>query len=110
MFQPSEIVVEFLESDPINTTKLINSAIDRDSPDFGIKSYSIQTSGPFRLGARQLGPNDWQTELIVNGLLDRETKSEYDAKITATDDKYIGTLRITIKILDANDHEPVFQK
>ncbi|CAD5112516.1 DgyrCDS1729 [Dimorphilus gyrociliatus] len=110
IFQPSEITVEFLESDPINSTKLINSGIDRDSPEFGIKSYSIQTSGPFRLRARQLAPSEWQTELIVNGILDREKKSEYAATVTATDDKYIGSLRIKIRILDANDHEPVFQK
>ncbi|CAF0908534.1 unnamed protein product [Adineta steineri] len=48
--------------------------------------------------------------LIINMSLDRELQSEYIFTITANDYKYTTSTKLTLTVLDVNDHNPKFSQ
>ncbi|XP_039692280.1 protocadherin beta-17-like [Pteropus medius] len=106
-----ELTMSLLISDiPENardTVVAIFGISDPDSGDNGKMMCSIQDHLPFLL---KLTVENFYT-LVTEGVLDRETRSEYNITITVTD---LGTPRlktqhnITVLVSDVNDNAPAF--
>lgn len=65
-----------------------------------------QTNQPFYLFY------DFNAELylVINMSLDRELQDEYIFTITANDQKHTASTRLTLTVLDVNDHNPKFSQ
>ncbi|KAL3076758.1 hypothetical protein niasHS_011495 [Heterodera schachtii] len=112
-FPDENFRLEISEYARINTVLGLPLARDADTAPYDVQRYRI-TSGNvnnvFRLA--QTKPNGAaELELAVNGRLDREYRSKYELLIDAIDGGQppkIGTLRVQIEVLDANDNHPEF--
>ncbi|XP_016089367.1 protocadherin gamma-C5-like isoform X9 [Sinocyclocheilus grahami] len=97
------------EDAPSGTVVALISARDIDSGDNGNVSLQTQSDLPFLL--KPSFSNEYS--LVTNGVLDRETFSEYNVEITAFD---LGSPRLSsktiipVKILDVNDNAPKFSE
>uniref|UniRef100_A0A8C9DA18 Protocadherin gamma subfamily A, 1 n=1 Tax=Panthera leo TaxID=9689 RepID=A0A8C9DA18_PANLE len=107
---PEMTVASLISSIPENspeTTIALFSIQDPDSGENGRMVCSIQEDVPFTL--KHSVENFYK--LVTEGVLDRETRSEYNITVTATD-KGIPTLstetHISLKVTDINDNPPCF--
>ncbi|XP_015275474.1 PREDICTED: protocadherin beta-16-like [Gekko japonicus] len=97
------------EDSPPDTVVALFRVTDRDSGDNGRTACTTEANLPFVLKATVTN----YFQLVTHRALDRETVSEYNVTITATD---WGSPRLTsrrvinIQISDVNDNAPVFQK
>nr|XP_056718824.1 protocadherin beta-16-like isoform X10 [Euleptes europaea] len=97
------------EDSPLDTQVVLFSVTDRDSGDNGRTSCSIEPGLPFGL---KTSVNNYY-QLVTQQPLDRESVSEYNITIIATD---WGSLRlsssiiINVQISDINDNSPIFEK
>ncbi|XP_035916489.1 cadherin-related tumor suppressor [Anopheles stephensi] len=96
------------ENIPINTVIMAIKAIDRDEGRNGYVEYLLENQGsatsPFTIGQAD-------GLLRVSAQLDRETKSNYELKVTAKDrgdPPKMTQSRILINVLDENDNSPIF--
>ncbi|XP_053319424.1 protocadherin gamma-C5-like isoform X23 [Spea bombifrons] len=110
---PPEIIITSMSYNiPENTalgTAVVNfSIIDRDSGKNGQVKIEILKKLPFIVK-----PFENHYSLVINGLLDRESISEYNIQVTATDlgAPPLSTLKmITLSVSDINDNTPVFSQ
>ncbi|CAF1671206.1 unnamed protein product, partial [Adineta ricciae] len=65
-----------------------------------------QTNQPFYL----LYDSNAELYLVINISLDRELQDEYIFTITANDQKYATSTKLTLTVLDVNDHNPKFSQ
>ena len=65
-----------------------------------------QTDQPFYL----LYDSNAELYLVINMSLDRELQDEYIFTITANDHKYTTSTKLTLTVLDVNDHNPKFSQ
>ncbi|XP_043445579.1 protocadherin beta-15 isoform X2 [Prionailurus bengalensis] len=109
---PEMTVAPLISSIPENspeTTIALFSIQDPDSGENGRMVCSIQEDVPFTL--KHSVENFYK--LVTEGVLDRETRSEYNITITVTD---LGTPRlktqhnITVTVSDVNDNAPAFSQ
>ncbi|XP_032448941.1 protocadherin beta-15-like [Lynx canadensis] len=109
---PEMTVASLISSIPENspeTTIALFSIQDPDSGENGRMVCSIQEDVPFTL--KHSVENFYK--LVTEGVLDRETRSEYNITITVTD---LGTPRlktqhnITVTVSDVNDNAPAFSQ
>uniref|UniRef100_A0A8P4KE92 Cadherin domain-containing protein n=1 Tax=Dicentrarchus labrax TaxID=13489 RepID=A0A8P4KE92_DICLA len=97
------------EDSPSGTVVALISARDLDSGDNGKVTLRLPKRSPFTL--KPSFSNNY--ELVTSGPLDRETFSEYNIEITATDSgspPLSSTKIIPVSISDVNDNPPVFSQ
>nr|XP_056718897.1 protocadherin beta-16-like [Euleptes europaea]XP_056722691.1 protocadherin beta-16-like [Euleptes europaea] len=97
------------EDSPPDTIVALFSTVDRDSGENGRTSCTIQANLPFML---KVAENNYY-QLVTQQPLDRESVSEYNITITATDrgfPRLTSTRIINVQISDVNDNAPVFEK
>lgn len=94
------------EDRPINTTIYTLSTVDADSVINSNTGYQIVSSNVSSLfSITRLG------HLLLNGMLDRESATQYQLTIIAYDmeiPSLNNAINITVNVLDSNDHYPVF--
>nr|XP_015205231.1 PREDICTED: protocadherin gamma-A11-like isoform X2 [Lepisosteus oculatus] len=82
---------------------------DQDSGNNGIVHCIINENIPFKI---TLSSSTFYN-LVTDKILDRETNSEYNITVIATDEgvpPLSSNITLTLKILDINDNAPVFEK
>ncbi|KAM4732822.1 protocadherin gamma-A10-like [Anableps anableps] len=97
------------EDSPTGTTIGIINVKDLDSGDNGQVSCKIEGTAPFKITSKL---KHYYT-LITDSVLDRESVSEYNITVVATDNGAppLSAKRIfNIKVSDVNDNAPVFSK
>ncbi|VDD95260.1 unnamed protein product [Enterobius vermicularis] len=114
-FPVSSISVEVSEYARLHSEISIPSAVDKDSPPYNVQKYQIKSgnvNNAFRLATRNVNSVEY-VDLVVNGELDREYRAHYELIIEAADGgnpPKIGTLNVSVNILDANDNSPEFSE
>nr|XP_046262310.1 protocadherin alpha-2-like isoform X3 [Scatophagus argus] len=95
------------ESAEIGTVVALVTVTDKDAGQNGVITCKIKDAVPFTLTSNYKN----YYSLIVDGLLDRETVSQYNVTITAIDGgspPLSNTAVITVQISDVNDNAPLF--
>ncbi|XP_030001935.1 protocadherin alpha-3-like [Sphaeramia orbicularis] len=83
------------------------SVLDKDGGKNGVAKVSIANETPFKLETNYKN----YYSLVVTGLLDRETKSQYNVTIVATDEgspPLSSTNIVSVHVSDVNDNPPRF--
>ncbi|XP_066573597.1 protocadherin gamma-A4-like [Amia ocellicauda] len=96
------------ESALLGTVVAMINVQDQDSGSNAIVHCTIDNNTPFKLESA----NTFYS-LLTDSILDRETKSEYNITITATDEgvpPLSSNMTLLLKISDVNDNAPVFEK
>jgi hypothetical protein len=110
----STTVIPVLESVAVGSTFLLPSATDPDSPAFGVRNYNIAPqTNKFGLRVTEKLDGFLDVRLLLRERLDRETTDEYRLTLTAFDGGQpprTASINVTIRVLDANDHHPVFDR
>nr|XP_022912562.1 protein dachsous isoform X1 [Onthophagus taurus] len=121
IFERNEYSAKILETLPINSQILQVTATDSDTGNNARLTYRITSNSTKTTTNNNNVNNDsdvfgifpnsgW---IYLKGTLDRETKDLYNLTIAATDNgtpSESALTRVIIKILDANDNDPVFSK
>nr|XP_046181106.1 protocadherin alpha-2-like isoform X10 [Oncorhynchus gorbuscha] len=97
------------EDAEIGTVVALVTVTDKDSSKNGITNCKLTGSVPFKLKSNY--KNDYS--LVVDGPLDRESASQYNVTITATDEgtpPLSSTSVITVHVSDVNDNAPRFSE
>nr|XP_056718900.1 protocadherin beta-16-like [Euleptes europaea]XP_056722689.1 protocadherin beta-16-like [Euleptes europaea] len=97
------------EDSPPDTVVALFSVTDQDSGDNGRTACTTEANLPFMLKASE---NNYY-QLVTQQPLDRESVSEYNITITATDkgSPRLSSRRIiNVQISDVNDNSPIFEK
>ncbi|XP_052344206.1 protocadherin alpha-2-like isoform X15 [Oncorhynchus keta] len=97
------------EDAEIGTVVALVTVTDKDSSKNGITNCKLTGSVPFKLKSNY--KNDYS--LVVDGPLDRESASQYNVTITATDEgtpPLSSTSLITVHVSDVNDNAPRFSE
>ncbi|XP_034036986.1 protocadherin alpha-10-like isoform X36 [Thalassophryne amazonica] len=95
------------EDAAIGTVIALVSVLDKDGGKNGVVHSKIANNVPFKLESNYKN----YYALVVDGSLDRETVSEYEISIRATDEgspPLSSTRIITVDVSDVNDNKPVF--
>ena len=89
-------------------------AEDPDSINYSIINYRLlQTPPEFQLKVDKFNNVISGVKLVLNKELDREIRSEYRVVLLAIDGgspAFTGTCTVNIKVMDVNDHKPLFVK
>ncbi|XP_053092828.1 protocadherin gamma-A11 isoform X10 [Pangasianodon hypophthalmus] len=110
-FSKKEINLETSESAPIGTIFLLDAAADPDVGLNSLQSYSLKPTDNFALKQHNRADGSKYAEMVLQSPLDREKHNEHLLVLTAVDGgkpPRSGTVKIVIKVLDANDNLPVF--
>ncbi|XP_029627109.1 protocadherin alpha-2-like [Salmo trutta] len=97
------------EDAEIGTVVALVTVTDKDSSKNGLTNCKLTGSVPFKLKSNY--KNDYS--LVVDGPLDRESASQYNVTITATDEgtpPLSSTSVITVHVSDVNDNAPRFSE
>ncbi|CAF1326528.1 unnamed protein product [Adineta ricciae] len=113
-FSQTEAKIFMAENVPIGHRIPLETAIDLDSPPYGIDHYRLETiDGNDQYQFSIVYDNQSrELELIVKERLDREKIEKYLLKLIAVDRGHpanIGTQTLTIEITDVNDSSPRFE-
>ncbi|XP_040904739.1 protocadherin alpha-10-like [Toxotes jaculatrix] len=95
------------EDASIGTAIALVSVLDKDGGKNGMVNCKIANNVPFKLDSNYKN----YYSLVVDGPLDRETASQYNISITATDEgspPLSSTSVITVHVSDVNDNKPMF--
>uniref|UniRef100_A0A8C9ELC0 Protocadherin-19 n=1 Tax=Pavo cristatus TaxID=9049 RepID=A0A8C9ELC0_PAVCR len=112
-FPTDQIELEISETASPGTRVPLESAYDPDSGSFGVQSYQITPNDLFGLETKTRGDGSRFAELVVEKSLDRETQSHYSYVITALDGgdpPNFGTVELSIRVIDSNDNNPLFEE
>lgn len=106
----ARMVYKLMETSAVGTTLGVPTALDPDSPQFSVKTYSMQPAvEPFQLVVNNSSGNV-ELNIVLRAALDREKREKYRLKVVATDGGgKTGFIAIRINVLDYNDHGPVFK-
>ncbi|XP_014067611.2 protocadherin alpha-3-like [Salmo salar] len=97
------------EDAEIGTVVALVTVTDKDSSKNGITNCKLTGSVPFKLKSNYKN----YYSLVVDGPLDRESASQYNVTITATDEgtpPLSSTSVITVHVSDVNDNAPRFSE
>nr|XP_015830852.2 protocadherin alpha-6 [Nothobranchius furzeri] len=103
----TSLVNSVKEDASVGTAVALISVFDKDSGKNGMVNCKITNHVPFKL---DLNYKNYYS-LVVDGPLDRETSSQYNISITATDEgspPLFSTSVIHVQVSDVNDNKPVF--
>uniref|UniRef100_A0A8P4KBK8 Protocadherin 2 alpha c n=1 Tax=Dicentrarchus labrax TaxID=13489 RepID=A0A8P4KBK8_DICLA len=95
------------EDASIGTAIALVSVLDKDGGKNGMVNCKISNNVPFKLDSNYKN----YYSLVVDGPLDRESASQYDISITATDEgspPLSSTSIINVHVSDVNDNKPLF--
>ena len=111
-FVKSETNLEISESSIPNSSLSVEGAVDLDSGNNSIQTYTVLPSGsPFLLSYDNSLIGSSTLKLILNQTLDREKVGSYDLVIKAIDGgtpPRSGSLLVHIDVSDVNDNRPSF--
>ncbi|XP_043925783.1 protocadherin alpha-C2-like [Protopterus annectens] len=113
VFPVKDLHLTIMESIPVGTVFPIRSASDPDVGSNGVSIYRLSPNGHFSLDIYNSTDGGFMVHLSLDKSLDREQKSFHRLFLTAIDGgepARSGTLEIAIKVTDANDNSPVFDK
>ena len=112
-FPQSKISHEVLESALPGNSFVIPTAIDPDSPEFGIQRYQLATGeDKFELKIANKVDGSLSVKLLLKEKFNREVQDTYHVQIVAFDGgtpPKSGSIDVTIIVLDSNDNPPVFE-
>ncbi|XP_064874647.1 protocadherin alpha-2-like [Oncorhynchus nerka] len=97
------------EDAEIGTVVALVTVTDKDGGHNGLTHFKVVGSVPFKLKSNY---KNYYT-LVVDGPLDRESASQYNVTITATDEgtpPLSSTSVITVHVSDVNDNAPLFSE
>ncbi|XP_041709845.2 protocadherin alpha-8 isoform X16 [Coregonus clupeaformis] len=97
------------EDAKVGTAIAIVSVLDKDGGKNGVVHCDVQNKVPFKLETNYKN----YYSLVVDGPLDRESASQYNVTITATDEgtpPLSSTSVITVHVSDVNDNAPRFSE
>ena len=105
------------ESTSVGNTFIVPSAMDMDSPDYGVQNYILKPENEhdeqmFALKVAQNLDGTQRVKLQLVRELDRETKDHYALLLEAVDGgdpAKTSSIEIILDILDSNDNVPVFK-
>ncbi|ESN90532.1 hypothetical protein HELRODRAFT_71159 [Helobdella robusta] len=100
------------ESAEPNIAKLeIPSAKDADSYQFNIRNFYLEPSSTvFDLHSEEVN-GEFNLKLILKTALDREATNQYNFTVHAVDKgEKMGSMKVIVNVLDANDNAPIFEK
>ncbi|CAD6188151.1 unnamed protein product [Caenorhabditis auriculariae] len=112
-FADESLFLEISEYAHIGSEFALPVAFDGDGPKYDVHKYHIvqgNVNNVFKISTRRLH-DVLYADLVVNGQLDREYRDKYELLVEALDGgnpPKSGQLRVSIKILDANDNAPLF--
>ncbi|VDM16978.1 unnamed protein product [Hydatigera taeniaeformis] len=137
-FQTPQLILNISEAARVGFHRLaLPLATDQDAAPFNVQRYVVDSSGSqhpsasftsperhFKLEARNRelsSVSHFDTEAPITGLdlllvapLDRETRPLFEFRVLAIDGgsptPLTGTLSVQIRVTDANDHEPRFER
>ncbi|XP_070693236.1 protocadherin alpha-4-like isoform X3 [Pempheris klunzingeri] len=95
------------EDAEVGTAVALVSVLDKDGGKNGVVKAAIANDAPFKLDTNYKN----YYSLVVNGPLDRETQSQYNVTIIATDEgspPLSSTSIVTVQVSDVNDNPPRF--
>ncbi|XP_028975075.1 protocadherin alpha-8 isoform X19 [Esox lucius] len=98
-----------LEDAKMGTAIALVSILDKDGGKNGVVHCEVKNSVPFKLETNYKN----YYSLVVDGPLDRESVSQYNVTITATDEgtpPLSSTSIITVHVSDVNDNPPRFSE
>ncbi|KAH3843099.1 protocadherin-11 X-linked-like [Dreissena polymorpha] len=111
-FKLKSEAISFPENSQIGTSFTIDGAIDPDSSQLSVKSYTIlPLQSPFIAKLVRKFDGSSSVQITVNGTLDREVTDHYEIRIIAADGgspPKTGQILVNVTITDLNDNSPVF--
>ncbi|CAG9534072.1 unnamed protein product [Cercopithifilaria johnstoni] len=114
-FPASSINVAISEFAALNSEISLPPAIDNDSLPLSVIRYHIisgNVNNAFKLSSKRIN-SILYVDLVVNGQLDREYRSQYELLIEALDGgnpPNSGKMLVNVTVLDANDNAPEFSQ
>ncbi|XP_026135731.1 protocadherin gamma-A5-like isoform X3 [Carassius auratus] len=110
MFSKSEMTFEINEMSLAGARFILERAVDHDVGGNGLQSYSLEPTDNFVLKFHNLPDGNKAIEMVLQTPLDREKRDHLSLLLTAFDGgepQMSGSMKIHIKVLDANDNAPV---
>lgn len=110
-FPRDEYQLEISESEITGARFPIEHAQDLDAGTNSVRVYRLSPNEHFALDSNKPSPNSKHVELVLKKPLDREQTSHHQLILTATDGgtpALTGSTTINVRVLDANDNNPVF--
>ncbi|KAL3972993.1 troponin T, cardiac muscle [Sarotherodon galilaeus] len=111
-FQEYEKILEMSESTITGRRFQLPTARDPDVVTNTVRMYKLNHNDHFSLQIRERG-EDKVPFLVLQKSLDREKESEHKLILTAIDGgspPRLGTLNVTVIVLDSNDNHPTFSQ
>ncbi|XP_060771886.1 protocadherin-18a isoform X3 [Neoarius graeffei] len=110
-FPRAVIPLEISETAAVGTRVPLDSAADPDVGENALSTYTLSPSDTFGIDVLTGTNGAKYAELVVLKELDRETRSSYELRLTASDSgspPRTGTTLLKITVADSNDNNPVF--
>ncbi|XP_069061417.1 protocadherin-8-like isoform X2 [Pleurodeles waltl] len=111
-FPRAEIPVEVSESVALGSRFPLDIAIDEDVGINSVQSYQISVNSHFSLEVQTRADGVKYADLVLVKELDRESQDTFTLDLVAKDGgspALSGTAAVTVRVLDFNDHSPVFE-
>ncbi|XP_074047871.1 protocadherin-8-like isoform X2 [Macrotis lagotis] len=113
-FPASEIFVEVSESLAVGTHISLEAAVDEDVGSNALQSLSlVEPHSSFQVELQTRADGTKCADLVLLQELDRESQAAYSLELVAQDGgrpPRSATATLKIRVLDANDHSPVFSQ
>ncbi|XP_028815758.1 protocadherin beta-16-like [Denticeps clupeoides] len=112
-FRRDVIHLDISESTPVGERFSLNNAVDLDVGVNSVKTYHISESDHFTVEIQTGRDGSKFADLILKRALDREEQAVHDLILTAVDGGVparSGTATVTVRVLDANDNAPAFDR
>ncbi|XP_015205207.2 protocadherin gamma-A11-like isoform X2 [Lepisosteus oculatus] len=113
LFPESKIELEISESASPGARFSLESAVDPDVGTNSLQSYSLVPTDHFNLKIHSRSGGSKNVEMVLQTALDREKHEDHYLTLTAIDGgnpQRSGTVKIHIRVLDANDNAPLFSQ
>ncbi|KAM4603742.1 protocadherin-18a isoform 3-T3 [Polymixia lowei] len=112
-FARSVIPIEISESAAVGARIPLDSASDPDVGDNSLYAYALEPNNFFKIDIQARTDGAKYAELVVLRELDREVRSGYELRYTASDrgvPPRTGSTLLKISVADSNDNSPIFDK
>ncbi|XP_010782996.1 protocadherin-18a isoform X1 [Notothenia coriiceps] len=113
LFARAVIPIEISESAAVGARIPLDSATDPDVGENSLYTYALEPNNFFKIDIQSRTDGARYAELVVLRELDREVRSGYELKYTASDrgvPPRTGSTLLKISVSDSNDNSPIFEK